>query len=174
MRGLNGTAEAEAMAHLSLQAVEAAAAADTLESRLWQWGEAYSGCCSEAAVSPQGVKAVTGRGSLDVSPAAAVREAYMPRPIVSLHVEEWGRHGGGGVWSYLQQLYRLRGHEPGLKYVWLTADDEVRGWGWVWKKIGRHGKGDGVEGNDAMVFASLQFDCATSRLQGMPACCAAM
>ncbi|GJP49190.1 hypothetical protein CLOM_g8432 [Closterium sp. NIES-68] len=50
------------------------------------------------------------------------REVLMPRPVVSMHVEEQAGSGADGVLRLLLLGDRLRQQDPGLRYVWLSAE----------------------------------------------------
>ncbi|CAI5474219.1 unnamed protein product [Closterium sp. Yama58-4] len=48
------------------------------------------------------------------------REVGMPRPVVSVHVEQ---HAGAGAQALLPLAYRLRRLDPALQFAWLSAEE---------------------------------------------------
>ena len=59
---------------------------------------------------------------------ASDREAYMPRPIVSIHVRQGDKAKEMQLFSFAAHMWmaeRLRFHVPNLDHVWLTAIPEV-------------------------------------------------
>ena len=118
-----------------------------MEGSVWPWqGHSGCGCSPHASASGNDQMSVAGAdsdsswglGCKDMGRAVAKvsREAYMPRPIVGMHVGQGGKAREARKWPlavHMLHLLRLRRKDPLLRFVWLSAETQVtHGW-WGWK-----------------------------------------